>query len=1382
MARGIMRWLWLAMGSGALAAPALLDNLEFRPAKPDDGRPLVCLPRAAAPPAIDGIVNDAAWQQSWRSGRFLADDGRDAPQATAISAAYDATNLYLAMQCAAADPAALKTVFNAGARNPGAWGDDCVEIKLSPDNGRTEYQFIVTPRGAFDERKNGAADWDPAWRCAAKIGASGYAVEMALPLQALGLAGAPLGAPLLFNAGRVDRAGKAAVCAALAAPYINLDRAPVIVLGSEAEYRALVSGVATLSSAQLAIYLDREQYPSFQPSAAGRIRILPGAPGQRLGAEPALVVALRQSGREIAVQRIAPLAGLKLDFDLPLGALAPGTYTLHASLVSGENVLQTQARELRIVEEQAVREGRLSITIPAAPAAMPAWPVTFGVPFPAGALDDPERVRLLDDAGRELPVQAQVTGRWSKNGSVRWLLLDTLAAVGPAPVKLTLMYGPAARRPAADAGLRVAEDAAQITVDTGAARFVFPKRNTPGLGEVYLDRNHDGIYQPAELVMRADQTDGPCLVDEAGQKFLGGNDAAVAVALESAGPVKACVRVAGWHVAESGARQGQYEMRYYAYAGLPYLRVYHTFIITAGSNAESGGSPEEVRYRDIAYSLPAPGPAYFFGTPKVNAGRLAAGDAGAYLLQQDDRLCRIYSQGVRQDDCARAEGWMSVGQAGKMLTMSVRDFWQNYPKEFEVTPQKAVIHFWPAHGEDGGHGGSNISVRTVYRNWFAHEGKLLDFKIPGEVLACVLADTGKDSEESQGAPVANAVGLAKTHELWLHFHEADWEQARARSTHRVFQANLTGVCDPEWVCASSVFGPMAARDPARYPGIERALDAVIAGIFRQHEQDRDYGMFNFGDAHHNWNWAERRWDLHRIWRNTHHGWTRWPWLMYARSGDQAVFAYADRNARHVADADHCHYAPKELTALAWPRGKIKGGICDYKGFVHWASGNRLCYNSVADSLLWHYYFTGDERSRTTAMEHGAALLADGRAQQHREGSGRATSACELYFHTWDNDYLDFLERTVERLLNTQAEDGRFPQWENFAPFLERYIGLTRSRRAMQAMARWSGIKLNPNSGGYHQEINVRAFAYLYTGDASHLGKAAFSVREFIENQYLGEDPRYQGMFIRNTYNSNLNQSYFMQWMPYYLYAANRHGGEPAPVSDEEVDSSLRPMRQAVGGTNLYVLRARLKQAADQPFTLTVKTRGGTKSVYTAAIKPLGGRPIEVTAPSFQVNRLAGAAELKLNVPADGAVEYDLSVASTNDFFMNIPITGPADGMGEVYRLAPEGLAVGDGQYFYFNVPADAEQFAILYRPRNLPQKAAVFDPAGAVVREDAWIGGNNLEVHSLGIAKIRERAGWSFKFYGKGHLMGVTSVPAMPDRPFYFTVQKEKLFAPSPEE
>ena len=56
------------------------------------------------------------------------------------------------------------------------------------------------------------------------------------------------------------------------------------------------------------------------------------------------------------------------------------------------------------------------------------YPVTLGVPFPAGALWDADRVRVVNQAGESLPHQKEVTGLWAPDGSVKWMRFDALVA------------------------------------------------------------------------------------------------------------------------------------------------------------------------------------------------------------------------------------------------------------------------------------------------------------------------------------------------------------------------------------------------------------------------------------------------------------------------------------------------------------------------------------------------------------------------------------------------------------------------------------------------------------------------------------------------------------------------------------------------------------------------------------------------------------------------------------------------------------------------------------------------------------------------------------------------------------------------------------------
>lgn len=1354
--------------TGAIALPLLatagftdaqlIEAAEFRVEEGPE-RTVVFAQRAEVPPQIDGNLDDPCWEGAVISPAFFY-GGRPADNQTSLFAAFDDDNLYLAAICGVQEIANLKRDVPGDVRDGNVWGDDCLDFKLSLDGGATVMQFLANANGARMDVKDGDRRWRPEWACAATIGEDAYRLEIAIPLAEIGITELHPGTTLLFTAGRNDReAGQ--LPTAFGEPYGDVMRAAELVLGSPEDYRAAQDDLALTREAQMALYLDRDQYPSFQGLGTGRLRITGGATGPGLQGAPSLELALLRGDEQIEARTLTPLQSMVLDFDWRVGDLAPGVYEVEARLSDDGGVFVAERREFVVTEATVQRSGEVEITLPPTRAERPAWPITFGVPFPWGALDSAENVRLVDSAGREVPIQATTTGRWSRNGSFRWLLLDATPPVG-AGESLTLHYGPEVRRAAVPSPLTAEETESEITINTGALKLEVPKSGSSGLGRVWLDRNGDGEFTDDEIVMQPDESFGAFMVDEAGTEYRGSRDAELEVALEEVGPLKACVRLTGWHVAESGERLGRFIVRIYAYRGLPYLRVKHTFIITAESH--------EARYRGIGYSLPFRSQQYFMGTPNVSAGRVI--DPGAYLLQRDDLCFKVYDQGQFKEEGEKAEGWITVGRPGSFLTLAVRDFWQQFPKELEVTPDALNVHFWPAHGEEPIRTGDNLSIRNAYQLWFAHEGQVLDFVVPDAELEFVRQDS--EVHNYPHAKVANAIGLAKTHEMLLYFHREDWETAGARRVNEVFQEATTGVVDPAWVCNTGVFGQMHPRDPERFPRVESALDDTIDNIMRLQEADRDYGMFNYGDSHHNWQWQERRWSMHRIWRATHHGWTRWPWQMYARTGDPRLLRWADANARHAADINHCHHTTDELASLTYPRQKIVGGLCDYKGFVHWASGGRLCYNSAADAMAWHWYVTGDRRSLTTALLHGAAIINDGRAQAHREGSGRATSAIAVYFLTWDNDYLEFFERTVDTLLGTQREDGSFPQWENFAPYLQRYIDLTQSRRGMDAMARWADwVAAQPRpQGGYHAKINILAHAYLYTGDEKYMRMAAHLVSTFADHVYRGADPRYYGQFI--TYRGNIDQSYFMQEVPYYLSALAQLGREPEPI--EPTMSLIRTLsREEIDGREMFVFEARMRQQEDAAFDLGIAVRGSAGVTYRAEIAPLDA-PGEAATGEATPEHGERNTTVSLSVPRDGHVDYVLRVLCEQNFYVPVPVALDRPGVTEAYPVFSRGTWVGDGFRYYFDLPDGAEEFTLRYQGRSWPLEVNIHDPSGEVVSSDIWIGSNDLTERAQRV-RVGERGttGWSFAVigYGQAAITGLEASPMPEDYEF--------LFAPGPQ-
>jgi hypothetical protein len=130
-------------------------------------------------------------------------------------------------------------------------------------------------------------------------------------------------------------------------------------------------------------------------------------------------------------------------------------------------------------------------------------PVTMGVPFPEGALKDVQNVRLLRD-GKEIAAQFRVTGLWLPKGSVRWLLVDFQTDIRANETQRYVMeYGPGVRREASPASaVRVAQDDAGYTVDTGAAVFRISRKVFSLFDEVKLADTAVLVAPPAQGAVR----------------------------------------------------------------------------------------------------------------------------------------------------------------------------------------------------------------------------------------------------------------------------------------------------------------------------------------------------------------------------------------------------------------------------------------------------------------------------------------------------------------------------------------------------------------------------------------------------------------------------------------------------------------------------------------------------------------------------------------------------------------------------------------------------------------------------------------------------------------------------------------------------------------
>jgi hypothetical protein len=473
------------------------------------------------------------------------------------------------------------------------------------------------------------------------------------------------------------------------------------------------------------------------------------------------------------------------------------------------------------------------------------WPVTSGVPLAAGALRDPAAVRLVADDGSAVPLQTDALARWP-DGSVRWLLLDFPASLGAKQKRhYTLQTGaPPAVASAGDA-LRVTEARGQITIETGPLRLELSRTAFAPLGAVWLDRNHDGVFSPAERVTAG----GDFFVRDAQGRRFASSAAPAEMVVEEAGPQRACVRISGRHADPNGAFFS-YVVRLHAYRGQPFVRCSYTFI-----NDRQDAVMTTIK--DLGFDVviaPAAGAAVpILGGQPPGAAR---------LVQVDEKNIEVDGRAT----AGRGAGWAAEVGTNAGFAVGVREFWQQWPKSLEVRAGGVAVGLCP--------------------------------EIPaGRYDGHPLGDENKLYYALRRGGHTFKVGLGKTHELWASFFAGPNEAKRLADFFASAEDPLLATCTPAYICATQAAGVFPPADKNKFDGYDAWLDRAFAGHLKRREQVREYGLLNYGDwfGERQVNWGNLEYDLQRG-----------LFLQYLRTGDRRYFLRGAQAARHHIDVDVIH--------------------------------------------------------------------------------------------------------------------------------------------------------------------------------------------------------------------------------------------------------------------------------------------------------------------------------------------------------------------------------------------------------------------------------------------------------------------------------------------
>lgn len=149
------------------------------------------VPPTKTSPVIDGVLDDAAWNEATRFENFKTikpDYGKEPGQKTVAYMTHDSENIYFAIRCFDNEPDKIKTSVS---NRDNMFQDDHVIIMLDTFNTMQEsYGLFLNPEGIqgdamINSDGNGDASFDMVWYSKGTIDDKGYSVECRIPLQSI---------------------------------------------------------------------------------------------------------------------------------------------------------------------------------------------------------------------------------------------------------------------------------------------------------------------------------------------------------------------------------------------------------------------------------------------------------------------------------------------------------------------------------------------------------------------------------------------------------------------------------------------------------------------------------------------------------------------------------------------------------------------------------------------------------------------------------------------------------------------------------------------------------------------------------------------------------------------------------------------------------------------------------------------------------------------------------------------------------------------------------------------------------------------------------------------------------------------------------------------
>lgn len=584
--------------------------------------------------------------------------------------------------------------------------------------------------------------------------------------------------------------------------------------------------------------------------------------------------------------------------------------------------------------------------------ALPQTGVSWGVPWPEGAVQKGQTFTLTSADGTALPLQTWPLAYWP-DGSLKWTGFATVVGADPGELKI-------AAAPAANPGARVAvqQQGDAVIVDTGSMVCRIAKT-----GPNLIDSISVGGVEVARdgrlVCIKQDGPDGGPLSSPHREAFV--SDIRK-VTVEQAGPVRAVVKIEGRHRgAQSGHEWLPFVVRLYFYAGQTPIRMVHTFIYDGDQNKDfirglgvQFGVPlrEQVQNRHVRFSGEGGGlwaepiqPGR--GDRRQEAGEPIPaqgfwGDKGDYAIWSDFKLTQLSPDGftiVKRTNPAstwvaagaghRASGLAFVGDVKGGLAISVKNFWQSFPSELEVHNAAAP-------------------VATLTAWLWSPDAPTMDLR-HYDTRAHGLPATYEDVQPGLSTPY----GVARTSELTIYPTAGVPDKAATVAMARAGEKLPLLVATPAYIHSTGVFGVWSLPDRSTplKAEVEDRLDSLLHFYEQQVSERNWYGFWYYGDFNHSYNRAGHVWYYDfggHAWDNTELAAPLWLWYSFLRTGRDDLFRLAEALTRNTSETCVYHLGPM-------------AGLGSRHNVSKWGDGAKEA--RISQSAHWRpfYYLTTDER-------------------------------------------------------------------------------------------------------------------------------------------------------------------------------------------------------------------------------------------------------------------------------------------------------------------------------------------------------------------------------------------------------------------------------------